>query len=62
MAIPTADATIKVVTTINETGKGSGIVEALSCAAPAHAVTTAAAIPLNQDVDQAEYIEEPLTG
>jgi hypothetical protein len=55
MTMPTASATTRDVTTTNETGNGSGVEEALSCIAPAPAVTTAAAIPLIHDVDQTEY-------
>src|SRR5690349_6918378 len=62
MAMPTANATTRDVTTMNETDKGSGVDDALSCMAPAPAVTTAAAIPLIHDVNQAEYMDEPPNG
>jgi hypothetical protein len=62
MAMPTASAATRDVTTMSEPGKGSGVKEALSCIAPAPAVTTAAAIPLIHDVDQTEYIDKPPNG
>jgi hypothetical protein len=62
MTMPTAIATTRDATTMNETGKGSGVEEALSCIAPALAVTTAAPIPLTHEVDQTEYIYEPPNG
>jgi hypothetical protein len=62
MAMPTADAIPRDITTITDIGIGSGVEEMLSCAALPAAVATAAAIPLIQDVDQTEYIEKPPNG
>jgi hypothetical protein len=62
MAMPTTSATTRDVTTMNDTGRGSGVEEALSCMMPAAAVATAITPPLIHEVDEAEYTDEQPNG
>jgi hypothetical protein len=59
MAPPSTKIATSDVTAINQTGGISGTEEVVSSTAMPAAVATAAAIPLIQDVDHAEYIEVP---